>query len=475
MAGAGPTRPVNPNADQDGWIGLGGLPDTTPSFEFQSPVSGFRVYNLQHKPPGTSIVPLLTGDFERAEDEFELDLDLYPLDRRHVLFPELRGMGIMSLFRGDLLDYVPPLPPAIDHSRNTFLIAYKKVVDEMEDWVAFRWLPSVETMLHLVEMAHSNPDRINEEIQRTSQTATWLTDVARQKIDLFVASLGFIRSPIAPKDLIHSIYDLACEADGRTMTFENLHCRFSYLEDSHPADMPDELMRLWASALLTGRGVIHDTNNINAAVKGFSEMAITDAVSGDPGISSKAIEKFITRLGFISFENAQALSQTAIKLLSDRAGKRGVHVAVGSMPAIAIPQHMRFLLFRCVYELILNAIKYSDSKKPEYLLHVSDPKDRSFRHAAISGRVDGTMLHVTVEDNGVGIADIGRAMRDGVRLRPDLADGTGTGLGIVHSLALGMGGGLHISSHVGVGTTATVSFSMFAASASACFMPAGRI
>lgn len=426
------TKGVGSDSDFHRWVGLGGLPEMTRPIHF---------------------VP--------DEPDWDAYFEFYPLDRSLVLFPKLRDMGVMSIFRGEPLYSIPSFPPAIDYSKNRDLVSYKRCVDELEEWVAFKWLPSVETMLHLVKVAHRNPTQVTAEFMKVMRTATWLTDVARQKIILLSAESILREIPISAIRIIHSIQDVAGEVSLHTRAFGELHQSLKFGENTLPADMPEGLRQLWVPALTTGRGIIHDTNNINSSLIGYADLIVRDALPGTPpSVVNAAVEKFIERLGFISFENARASSTTASKFLADRSNKRQVNVIADDIPDLSLPLGMRFPVFRCIYELVLNAIKYSDPQKPGYALHESDAKDMSFRHAFISGRVEGTMLYVTVEDNGVGMEDVEMAIRDGRRLRPDLADGTGRGLGTVCSLARNLGGNLHIESRVGIGTKATVSFDM---------------
>jgi two-component system phosphate regulon sensor histidine kinase PhoR len=103
------------------------------------------------------------------------------------------------------------------------------------------------------------------------------------------------------------------------------------------------------------------------------------------------------------------------------------------------------LLYRCVFNLVDNAIKYSGEGS----------------QVAIRSRAEGTEAVIDVADNGRGIpkedlehifdrfyrVDKGRSRREG---------GTGLGLAIVQELAHALGGTVHVESAVGIGTTFTV-------------------
>jgi signal transduction histidine kinase len=103
------------------------------------------------------------------------------------------------------------------------------------------------------------------------------------------------------------------------------------------------------------------------------------------------------------------------------------------------------LLYRCVFNLVDNAIKYSGEAS----------------RVAIRTRGEGTEALIQVADNGPGIApddlphifdrfyrvDKGRSRREG---------GTGLGLAIVQELVTAIGGNVNVESTLGVGTTFTI-------------------
>ncbi|GIW12746.1 MAG: hypothetical protein KatS3mg062_0185 [Tepidiforma sp.] len=137
-----------------------------------------------------------------------------------------------------------------------------------------------------------------------------------------------------------------------------------------------------------------------------------------------------------------ALTADVVSELQPLAAQRGValrrHVAAPAPEAQASPD----LLFRCVLNLVDNAIKYSGEG------------------ATVTVRVleAGERLRVEVEDNGPGIppealphiferfyrVDKGRSRREG---------GTGLGLAIVRELITAMGGQVGVRSEPGSGTT----------------------
>lgn len=97
--------------------------------------------------------------------------------------------------------------------------------------------------------------------------------------------------------------------------------------------------------------------------------------------------------------------------------------------------HQEFALI--VRELVHNAVKYADPAKPECWLR--------FRWVPETH----TLM---VEDNGVGIRDTTTVWERGIRERPDLADGTGLGLGSARRRATLNGWTLTVTSTVGEGS-----------------------
>ncbi|MFA4875396.1 MAG: ATP-binding protein [bacterium] len=103
--------------------------------------------------------------------------------------------------------------------------------------------------------------------------------------------------------------------------------------------------------------------------------------------------------------------------VEDSAKAKGIAIAAQKMPPFAVPAGYRCDLYRAIFELAFNAIKYSDPANAQRIVRISS-----------EGRAAEGRLLISVWDNGVGIRDTEAAKRDGVRERPDLAEGTGLGL-----------------------------------------------
>lgn len=138
------------------------------------------------------------------------------------------------------------------------------------------------------------------------------------------------------------------------------------------------------------------------------------------------------------------LSQEVLKQLAPLAAARRVTLApvsTGSVEAETSPD----LLFRCVLNLVDNAIKYSGEGST----------------VTVTTRADADASVIEVADNGVGIerADLARVFDRFYRTdkgRSRREGGTGLGLAIVKELVESLGGAVAAASEPGRGTTFTI-------------------
>jgi signal transduction histidine kinase len=140
----------------------------------------------------------------------------------------------------------------------------------------------------------------------------------------------------------------------------------------------------------------------------------------------------------------QPLVREVVAQLEQSAGQRDVRLAVDVPAGVEVLANAD-LLFRCVFNLVDNAVKYSGAGST----------------VTVSARRDHAMTVLHVSDNGGGIApehlnrlfdrfyrvDRSRARREG---------GSGLGLAIVKELVQSMGGDVAVASQVGQGTTFTI-------------------
>ncbi len=160
----------------------------------------------------------------------------------------------------------------------------------------------------------------------------------------------------------------------------------------------------------------------------------------------------MTRLSTsIDGPNEQHIAVSAIAVqvarqLNDMATSRNVRIRVADdLPTLwGDPARLELALMN----LVSNAIKYSDSKKPESFVEI----------AAAAGERDGT-CGICVRDNGLGIADADRAsiferfFRAHAQLDMELGvSGSGLGLAIAADCVKAMGGSITCESTLGEGS-----------------------
>lgn len=142
-----------------------------------------------------------------------------------------------------------------------------------------------------------------------------------------------------------------------------------------------------------------------------------------------------------------------------RLKRKAVSVSAEGMDSVPIPERMRRLLFRMVFELVRNADKYADKEKEEQIVDAS-------------ASLNGSILEFVVEDNGVGIDDVEKVMR-GERERPDLAKGDGIGLPGIVRLSEKNDLIFKLESEKGVGTRASLKVDMSGWTGSGGVLPFG--
>lgn len=145
-----------------------------------------------------------------------------------------------------------------------------------------------------------------------------------------------------------------------------------------------------------------------------------------------------------------ALASEVLRELRPLAASRGVELKSSLQPALEV-ETVPDLLYRCVFNLVDNAIKYSGAGTTA---------------SVATALKDGTVV-VEVADSGPGIApedldrifdrfyrvDKGRSRREG---------GTGLGLAIVKELLESIGGTVKASSRIGQGSTFTITLPLVA-------------
>jgi signal transduction histidine kinase len=223
-------------------------------------------------------------------------------------------------------------------------------------------------------------------------------------------------------------------------SFQNLISRFDNVTKdaltNSGAIEPEALTRLrkFAETLISARGVIHDVNNILTNINSIVELHKMGMTPEELTVSFDGIEDF-------DLSTLKNNVNAASRIQFAAASQKNVSVNIAKdMPLVErMPSDIRQLVFRAVSELVLNGIKYSDPQKASRWVNVDVVENKG-------------LIDIIIEDNGVGIADIDGVLKLGGRERPDLAEGTGTGLAALLAAAKERGLTLSVESTLGKGS-----------------------
>ncbi len=199
------------------------------------------------------------------------------------------------------------------------------------------------------------------------------------------------------------------------------------------------LIECWKPLLERIGMLCHDLSNMMCPLLGYIEFLSRSRLE-----DQQRLQDSIDKLKIFDRSTIGSLLSSVIKILGNYKDSVEMELeADDSLSNLEIPKQYRGALFRIVFELCFNAIKYRDEQK-----------DRQF--VQIRANLKDRMLEVTVEDNGVGIENLERAMQIEMREHEDLAEGTGMGLASVFGLARRKGWEVNIESQPGQGTKAVV-------------------
>ncbi len=159
----------------------------------------------------------------------------------------------------------------------------------------------------------------------------------------------------------------------------------------------------WRDAFIEASDLMRDAENVLtsmdiafmhlAPVDGWSELE--RRLGGIDGLRRK-LESDLEMLMSYARSDVASIADLAVYVNMIRARARGVRPVVEGMPLLWVPKPFRVDLFRSVNEVVLNAIRSADLEK----------EDRSVR---IAGKRSGSLLRISVSDNGPGIAKILRS------------------------------------------------------------------
>ncbi len=205
---------------------------------------------------------------------------------------------------------------------------------------------------------------------------------------------------------------------------------------------------LWSPSLDTVEMFIHDYGNMMIKVTGSIELLASKLAMGKRGVHGDFANLQETRESLKEILRSFDSSETGtvmrlVKWMLKIRSRGKIVVDAGEVGSLQIPTRVRRPLFRILFELGLNGVKNADEKKDEHRVD-------------LGAALYGDFLRFTVEDNGVGMKNPDRAVRMGVRERPELAEGTGTGLASVMDLADRINAKVRFDSKLDIGTKVTV-------------------
>ncbi len=195
----------------------------------------------------------------------------------------------------------------------------------------------------------------------------------------------------------------------------------------------------WALMLRQGRSLLHDLNGIETAMGGFIRLVVRlgqrDVAELERTMRSYLLQYDLSTVG--------SIFRFVRTMLEPMAKHQGVDLRLGELSERFVAPGRRRALLRMINEYGSNALKYH-------------ARERARRTVYLDARERGGVVRPRVIDNGVGIGDIDAARRMDVRERPDLADGTGTGLAGNEMLAQMNGWTVALDSRPGLWTKAEI-------------------
>ncbi|MFH1830202.1 MAG: ATP-binding protein [Pseudomonadota bacterium] len=195
----------------------------------------------------------------------------------------------------------------------------------------------------------------------------------------------------------------------------------------------------WDALLVRLTTLAHDFNNMLTVISANIELLGKRTLANKEEICAN-----IDMLKRFDYNYVYSLLYSVNRLLAKHDCEVAINLKVADgLLSLKIPKIFRGALFRIVFELCLNAIKYRDKRKDEPFVR-------------IEARMEKQLLRITVADNGLGIKDVDKVLLTSMREHPDLAPGTGLGFASIMGLAERKGWIVIIDSKKGRGTRAAV-------------------
>ena len=212
------------------------------------------------------------------------------------------------------------------------------------------------------------------------------------------------------------------------------------LIDSRVETLDEATLREWRVLMRDIRHLCHDLSN----TVGMMDINLNFVI--DAGSDRKWIDEIVnSSLVSLDISTLDKIADMAVNMGNRRGRRADMNFDVNrdtlGLKGIRVPAPQRVPIFRALTELLCNAFKYGDPEKELLVINYT-------------GRVSEGQAFITVQDNGVGIKDVAAVMKEGARERPDLAEGTGTGLASISALAEKHGWRFIIESEHRVGTKA---------------------
>lgn len=213
-------------------------------------------------------------------------------------------------------------------------------------------------------------------------------------------------------------------------------------------------MRTPLNGLIAATELMQSSTDLDQRQTWLSEIALSCGWAALDQVNN-VLE--LTRLGSDQSDNYQVVDFSPVQVIRElmlqnqpHAGKRGNDLVFAEpetpVPFVSAP---RQLFLRVLYNLLGNAIKFTDAGRVTVQLHTTPSPDG--QHLTIA---------VSVIDTGIGIAeqDLVRIFHNFETLDASYArmrEGTGLGLGIAKLSAEAMGGQITVQSQLGKGSTFT--------------------
>ncbi|HEX4867413.1 MAG TPA: ATP-binding protein [Acidimicrobiales bacterium] len=212
--------------------------------------------------------------------------------------------------------------------------------------------------------------------------------------------------------------------------------------------------------------VTNISHELKTPVGGLALLAETLVAEDDPAVARRLAERMLTEafrvgrtiddlleLSRIEADEVGGREEVSVRSIvgeaADRvrgaADQRGIDIRVGDISERLVVLGDRRQLVSATYNLLENAVKYSEDGSP----------------VSVRARTDGRFVEISVEDRGIGIPrrDLARVFERFYRVdraRSRETGGTGLGLAIVRHVANNHAGDVRVESTEGEGSTFTL-------------------